>query len=150
MADQRDLVHLGRPGSHCPVEQLGQLPETRALLANPLNLRSVGIKDLRYGYLTDECWEGQDCNAWLRNSSRDAGSDNFVPASNTSGNNVRGNNTSDPTEQLMVPDPADDEVSTDSDYRTIPTPPSRSDSSASPNHAPSRWRRSGGDKRRRH
>jgi hypothetical protein len=50
---------------------LGRVPETRALLATPLNLRSVGIKDLRYGYLVDECWQDQDCDAFLRNTSRE-------------------------------------------------------------------------------
>jgi len=75
----RHVFTLGSPHLGAPLEQaanaasyvLGQLPETRALLANPLNLRSVGIKDLRYGYLTDECWDGQDCNAFLRNTSRE-------------------------------------------------------------------------------
>jgi pimeloyl-ACP methyl ester carboxylesterase len=75
----RHVFTLGSPHLGAPLEQaanaasyvLGQLPETRALLAGPLNLRSVGIKDLRYGYLTDECWEGQNCDAFLRNSSRE-------------------------------------------------------------------------------
>ena len=35
------------------------------------NLRSAGIKDLRYGYLVDECWLDQDCDAFLRNTGRD-------------------------------------------------------------------------------
>ena len=38
---------------------LNQLPETRAL-ARALNRRSAGIKDLRYGNLTDGCWDGHD------------------------------------------------------------------------------------------
>lgn len=75
----RHVFTLGSPHLGAPLEQaanvaghlLGRLPETRALLARPLNLRSVGIKDLRYGYLVDECWEGQDCNAFLRNTSRE-------------------------------------------------------------------------------
>ncbi len=75
----RHVFTLGAPHLGAPLEQaahaasyvLGRLPETRALLAHPLNLRSVGIKDLRYGYLVDECWEGQDCDAFLRNTSRD-------------------------------------------------------------------------------
>lgn len=75
----RHVFTLGSPHLGAPLEQaahaasyvLGQLPETRALLASPLNLRSVGIKDLRYGYLTDECWDGQDCDAFLRNTSRE-------------------------------------------------------------------------------
>ncbi|MGE5617453.1 MAG: esterase/lipase family protein, partial [Candidatus Woesearchaeota archaeon] len=75
----RLVFTLGSPHLGAPLEQaanaasyvLGQLPETRALFAGPLNLRSVGIKDLRYGYLTDECWDGQDCDAFLRNTSRE-------------------------------------------------------------------------------
>ncbi|HSC04191.1 MAG TPA: hypothetical protein VLC49_12750, partial [Solirubrobacteraceae bacterium] len=46
------------------------LPETRPL-ARALNLRSSGIKDLRYGYLVDECWMDQDCDAYLRDSSKE-------------------------------------------------------------------------------
>lgn len=79
----RTKVHhvftLGSPHLGAPLEQaanvasymLGRLPETRALLAVPLNLRSVGIKDLRYGYLVDECWNGLDCDAFLTNTSRE-------------------------------------------------------------------------------
>lgn len=75
----RHVFTLGSPHLGAPLEQaanlathyLGRLPETQALLAMPLNLRSVGIKDLRYGYLVDECWEGQDCDAFLRNTSRE-------------------------------------------------------------------------------
>jgi hypothetical protein len=75
----RHVFTLGSPHLGAPLEQaaaaashmLGRLPETRALLADPLNLRSVGIKDLRYGYLVDECWEGLDCDAFLHNTSRD-------------------------------------------------------------------------------
>jgi pimeloyl-ACP methyl ester carboxylesterase len=75
----RHVFTLGSPHLGAPLEQaanvaghyLGKVPETRALLARPLNLRSVGIKDLRYGYLVDECWEGQDCDAFLRNTGRE-------------------------------------------------------------------------------
>ena len=78
-AKVRHVFTLGSPHLGAPLEQaanaasyvLSQLPETRALLASPLNLRSVGIKDLRYGYLVDECWLDQDCDAFLRNASRD-------------------------------------------------------------------------------
>jgi pimeloyl-ACP methyl ester carboxylesterase len=77
---QRHLRHvftLGAPHLGAPLEQaanaatyvLSTLPETRALLAKPLKLRSVGIKDLRYGYLVDECWLDQDCDAFLRDAS---------------------------------------------------------------------------------
>jgi pimeloyl-ACP methyl ester carboxylesterase len=78
-AKVRHVFTLGAPHLGAPLEQaanaasyvLGRLPETRALLASPLNLRSVGIKDLRYGYLVDECWLDQDCDAFLRNTSRE-------------------------------------------------------------------------------
>jgi pimeloyl-ACP methyl ester carboxylesterase len=74
----RHVFTLGSPHLGAPLEQaanaasyvLGRLPETRALLSTPLNLRSVGIKDLRYGYLVDECWMDEDCDAFLRDSSR--------------------------------------------------------------------------------
>jgi pimeloyl-ACP methyl ester carboxylesterase len=75
----RHVFTLGSPHLGAPLEQaanvasymLGRLPETRALVAAPLNLRSVGIKDLRYGYLVDECWDGQDCDTFLENTSRE-------------------------------------------------------------------------------
>ena len=66
--------HLGAPlerGANAASHLLGRLPETRALLAEPLNRRSAGIKDLRYGYLVDECWLGQDCDAFLENTGRE-------------------------------------------------------------------------------
>jgi pimeloyl-ACP methyl ester carboxylesterase len=75
----RHVFTLGSPHLGSPLEQaanaasavLARVPETRALLATPLNLRSAGIKDLRYGYLVDECWMDQDCDAFLRNTGRD-------------------------------------------------------------------------------
>jgi pimeloyl-ACP methyl ester carboxylesterase len=75
----RHVFTLGAPHLGAPLEQaasvasytLGRLPETRALLARPLNLRSVGIKDLRYGYLVDECWFERDCDAFLRDTSKE-------------------------------------------------------------------------------
>jgi pimeloyl-ACP methyl ester carboxylesterase len=75
----RHVFTLGAPHLGAPLElaaaragrMLGRLPETRALLARPLNLRSVGIKDLRYGYLVDECWLDQDCDAFLHDTSEE-------------------------------------------------------------------------------
>lgn len=75
----RHVFTLGSPHLGAPLEQganalshyLAKLPETRALFAMPLNLRSVGIKDLRYGYLVDECWQDQDCDAFLKNTARE-------------------------------------------------------------------------------
>ena len=74
----RHVFTLGTPHRGAPLEQaanaasvaLARLLETRPL-ARALNVRSVGIKDLRYGYLTDECWMDQDCDAFLRDSSRE-------------------------------------------------------------------------------
>lgn len=74
----RQVFTLGTPHRGAPLEQvtnaataaLTRLPETRPLAA-ALNVRSSGIKDLRYGYLVDECWSGQDCDAFLRNTSRE-------------------------------------------------------------------------------
>ena len=78
VAKVRHVVTLGTPHRGVPLEQvanaasvaLARLPETRPV-AKALNIRSSGIKDLRYGYLVDECWSGQDCDAYLRNTSRD-------------------------------------------------------------------------------
>ena len=75
----RHVFTLGSPHLGAPLEQaaaratiaLSRLPETRALLAGPLKLRSVGIKDLRYGYLVDECWLDQDSDGFLRDTSKE-------------------------------------------------------------------------------
>src|SRR5437588_12337539 len=75
----RHVFTLGSPHLGAPLEPaavrashaLARLRETRALLSRPLNLRSVGIKDLRYGYLTDECWFEQDCDAFLKDTSEE-------------------------------------------------------------------------------
>ena len=78
VAKVRHVFTLGTPHRGAPLEQaanaasaaFARLPETRPL-ARALNLRSSGIKDLRYGYLVDECWMDQDCDAFLRNTSRE-------------------------------------------------------------------------------
>jgi pimeloyl-ACP methyl ester carboxylesterase len=78
MAKVRHVFTLGAPHRGAPLEQaanaasaaLVRLPETRPI-ARALNLRSSGIKDLRYGYLVDECWMDQDCDAFLRDTSRE-------------------------------------------------------------------------------
>ncbi|MBV8220796.1 MAG: alpha/beta fold hydrolase, partial [Solirubrobacterales bacterium] len=72
VAKVRHVFTLGTPHRGAPLEQvtnaataaLARLPETRPL-AKALNIRSSGIKDLRYGYLVDECWVDQDCDAYL-------------------------------------------------------------------------------------
>jgi pimeloyl-ACP methyl ester carboxylesterase len=74
----RHVFTLGTPHRGTRLEQaanaasvaLARLPETRPL-ARALNIRSSGIKDLRYGYLVDECWVDQDADAFLRDTSRE-------------------------------------------------------------------------------
>jgi pimeloyl-ACP methyl ester carboxylesterase len=69
----RHVFTLGAPHLGAPLEQLtnratvalARMPETRGL-ARALNLRSSGIKDLRYGYLVDEDWSEQDPDVYLR------------------------------------------------------------------------------------
>ncbi len=82
----RHVFTLGAPHRGAALEQavnvassaLRAVPETRPF-ANMLNRRSVGIKDLRYGYLVDECWRDQDCDAFLRNAGREV---SFLPTAN--------------------------------------------------------------------
>jgi hypothetical protein len=60
--------HLGAPlekGANAAAWLLSRLPET-APMANVLNLRSVGVKDLRYGALVEEDWHGVDMDEFLR------------------------------------------------------------------------------------
>ena len=67
----RNVVTLGAPHLGAPLEQaaarlgvaLNWTPESRPL-ARALAQRSVGIKDLRYGALVDEDWQGHDPDAW--------------------------------------------------------------------------------------
>jgi pimeloyl-ACP methyl ester carboxylesterase len=74
----RHVFSLGSPFGGADLEKaanvagwlLGSLPETRAL-ARALNRRSVGIKDLRYGNFTDECWAESDLDELLRCTRRD-------------------------------------------------------------------------------
>ncbi len=69
----RSVVSLGVPHRGAPLEQgahafawlLGRLPETQAW-GEAINGRSVGIKDLGHGWLTDECWDGVDPVTFLR------------------------------------------------------------------------------------
>lgn len=76
-ANVRHVFTLGAPHRGAPLEQaanvacsaLSLLSETRGLAA-PLRNRSVGIKDLRYGYLLDEDWLDHDPDAFLRNTGR--------------------------------------------------------------------------------
>ena len=71
------LFFLGSPHLGVPLEKVGNVvsnilqavprPYTK-LAGDVVNLRSAGIKDLRYGYVTDEDWEGQDPDAILQNN----------------------------------------------------------------------------------
>jgi hypothetical protein len=70
-----DVVTLGSPHRGAPLEKfvnvvawgLGMAPETRPL-ADFLNARSVGIKDLRFGAIVEEDWRGTDPDALLRDT----------------------------------------------------------------------------------
>ena len=72
------VVSLGSPFLGAPLERatnratwaLAKLPET-APLAKLVNLRAAGVKDLRYGALLREDWEGTDPDARGRDSARD-------------------------------------------------------------------------------
>jgi pimeloyl-ACP methyl ester carboxylesterase len=66
----RHIVSLGTPHMGAPLERaahraalaLHKLPETR-MLSSFLKKRSAGIRDLRYGSLVDEDWQGRDPEA---------------------------------------------------------------------------------------
>lgn len=70
-----DVVTLGTPHRGAPLEKLANAaswaltiaPETRPL-ASFLNTRSGGIKDLRFGAVTEDDWRGLDHDALLRNT----------------------------------------------------------------------------------
>lgn len=74
----RHVVFLGSPHRGAPLEKaanvaawlLGRVDITRPL-ADALNARSAGIKDLRFGSLRDEEWEGIDLDALLSGRSTD-------------------------------------------------------------------------------
>jgi pimeloyl-ACP methyl ester carboxylesterase len=63
----RHLIALGSPHTGVPLEKsvhaaawaLGALPETRHL-ARILEMRSAGIRDLRFGYLLEDDWRRED------------------------------------------------------------------------------------------
>jgi pimeloyl-ACP methyl ester carboxylesterase len=74
----RHVVFLGSPHGGAPMEKavnvaawaLGVAPESRPF-ASVLNDRSVGIKDLRFGYLSDADWHERDADALLDNARAD-------------------------------------------------------------------------------
>jgi pimeloyl-ACP methyl ester carboxylesterase len=75
VTDVRHVFCLASPHLGAPLEKaanvagwaLGRLPETRPL-ARVINGRSEGIKDLRFGYLVDEDWQGRDPDGLLEDN----------------------------------------------------------------------------------
>jgi hypothetical protein len=73
--DAGDVVTLGTPHRGSPLEKaanvaswaLAAAPDTRPL-ADFLNGRSAGIKDLRFGSVGEDDWSGTDPDALLRNT----------------------------------------------------------------------------------
>jgi pimeloyl-ACP methyl ester carboxylesterase len=69
-----DVFYLGSPHAGAALERLasklgwalGQLNETRPY-ADLVNIRSAGVKDLRYGYIVEEDWDGCDADSCLQN-----------------------------------------------------------------------------------
>ena len=74
----RDVVMLGTPHRGAPLELVANaathaislLPETRPF-AGPLRARSAGVKDLGYGYVVDEDWDGHDPDAFWTDTGTD-------------------------------------------------------------------------------
>jgi pimeloyl-ACP methyl ester carboxylesterase len=70
----RHVFYLGCPHVGAPLERgvsylgwaLARVPETQAY-ASLVNVRSAGIKDLRFGYILDEDWAGCDADRCLQN-----------------------------------------------------------------------------------
>jgi pimeloyl-ACP methyl ester carboxylesterase len=97
-----DVVTLGSPHRGTPLEKLvnvaswglSKTPETRPL-ADFLNTRSVGIKDLRFGAIVDDDWVGVDPDALLDNT---VGDHSLPPDVNT--HFVAGVVTSDPAHPI--------------------------------------------------
>lgn len=70
VASLRDIVSLSSPHLGSPVEKAANTAAwglrafaESAPLARVLTIRSAGIKDLRFGYLVDEDWQGRDPDA---------------------------------------------------------------------------------------
>jgi pimeloyl-ACP methyl ester carboxylesterase len=71
----RHVFMLGAPHKGAPLElaanaachALSRLPETRPF-ATPIKVRAAGVKDLGYGYVVDEDWEGHDADAFWSNT----------------------------------------------------------------------------------
>jgi pimeloyl-ACP methyl ester carboxylesterase len=71
----RHVFMLGTPHKGAPLElaanaachAASRLPETRPF-ATPIKVRSAGVKDLGYGYVVDEDWDGHDPDAFRTNT----------------------------------------------------------------------------------
>jgi PGAP1-like protein len=71
----RHVFTLGAPHKGAPLElaanaachAASRLPETRPF-ATPIKIRSAGVKDLGFGYVVDEDWEGEDPDAFWTNT----------------------------------------------------------------------------------
>jgi pimeloyl-ACP methyl ester carboxylesterase len=71
----RHVFMLGSPHKGAPLELaanaachvLSRLPETRPF-ATPIKVRAAGVKDLGYGYVVDEDWQGHDPDAFWTNT----------------------------------------------------------------------------------
>jgi triacylglycerol lipase len=71
------VFYLGTPHHGAPLEQVGNVvtsalgavnhPITR-IIRDILNLRSRGVKDLRFGNLVDDDWQGHDPDALMQNN----------------------------------------------------------------------------------
>jgi len=74
----RHIFCLGTPHLGAPLEKLGNVAgwvlnafDVTKPLASVLNARSDGIKDLRFGYLVEEDWQGRDVDALLEDNRHD-------------------------------------------------------------------------------
>jgi hypothetical protein len=71
----RHVITLGSPHKGAPLElganavchAAGRVPELKPFAA-PVRARSVGVKDLAYGYVVDADWEGHDPDAFWTNT----------------------------------------------------------------------------------
>jgi hypothetical protein len=71
----RHIFSLGSPHKGAPLElganavchAAGRVPELTPFAA-PIRVRSVGVKDLAYGYIVDADWEGHDPDAFRTNT----------------------------------------------------------------------------------
>ncbi|RJP91599.1 MAG: alpha/beta hydrolase [Desulfobacteraceae bacterium] len=73
----RKLFYLGAPHLGAPLEKFGnaaafvlkKFPRPYIkIIGDVINVRSSGIKDLRYGYVADEDWAGHDPDVFLKNT----------------------------------------------------------------------------------